>query len=113
MTGRRVLAEFELYVLLAVARREGTAYGVTIREEIEGQGGRRVSMGAIYVTLARLEEKGLVRFGYSEPLPVRGGRARKLVELTGAGRQALAESTQGLRRMMEGLDLTPEAGGGR
>jgi DNA-binding PadR family transcriptional regulator len=96
-----------------VARRAGVAYGVTIREEIEGQGGRRVSMGAIYATLARLEEKGMVRFEYSEPLPVRGGRTRKLVELTAAGRRALAESTQGLRRMMEGLDLTAEAGGGR
>ena len=113
MSGRGALGEFELYVLLAVARQEGEAYGVTIRREIEAQGGRRVSMGAIYATLARLEEKGLVRFAYSEPLPVRGGRTRKLVALTGAGRRALAASASGLRRMMEGLDLEPEPGGGR
>lgn len=60
MTERRSLAEFELFVLLAVARLGEVAYGVTIRQEIETQGSRKVSMGAIYATLARLEEKGLV-----------------------------------------------------
>lgn len=66
MTERRSLAEFELYVLLAVARLGEGAYGVTIRQEIETQGSRKVSMGAIYATLARLEEKGLVGFRYSD-----------------------------------------------
>lgn len=113
MTERRSLAEFELYVLLAVARLGEGAYGVTIRREIETQGRRKVSMGAIYATLARLEEKGLVGFRYSEPLPVRGGRSRKLVSLTRGGRVALAGSVTGLQRMMKGLDLSHEPGGAR
>jgi DNA-binding PadR family transcriptional regulator len=111
MTQPRALAEFELYVLLAVARLGEDAYGVTIRREIEARGERRVSMGAIYATLARMEEKGLVRFHFSDPLPVRGGRTRKHVVLTAAGRRAVTKAASGLRRMMDGLDLSTDAGG--
>ena len=55
-----VLGEFEQIVLLAVARLEGEGYGVTIRKEIEAQAEREVTIGAVYATLSRLEEKGLL-----------------------------------------------------
>jgi PadR family transcriptional regulator PadR len=51
------LAEFELYVMLAIARLGDDAYGASIRRDIEGRTGRPVSVGALYATLARLGDK--------------------------------------------------------
>lgn len=104
------LAEFELYVMLAVARLGGDAYGVAIRREIEERTGRPVSVGALYSTLARLGEKGLMNFEESAPLPVPGGRSRKYCHLTSEGERALAHSTEMLKRMMKGVRLGVEGG---
>lgn len=103
----KFLAEFELYVMLAVARLGEDAYGVAIRREIQKRTGRPVSIGALYATLARLGDKGLVAFRVSEPQPVQGGRARKYCLLTSTGREALHHSAAMLARMMDGLDLAP------
>ena len=54
------LAEFELYVMLAIARLGDDAYGAVVRQEIESRTSRPVSIGALYTTLARLEDKGMV-----------------------------------------------------
>jgi DNA-binding PadR family transcriptional regulator len=106
------VGEFELYVMLALAHQGDEAYGVTIRRAIEDRTGRTVVIGAVYATLARLEEKGLVQFRISDPQPVQGGRARKYFTLTAAGRRALRHSTAMLARMMAGL--SPDfRGGGR
>jgi DNA-binding PadR family transcriptional regulator len=102
------LAEFEIYVMLAVLRLGNEAYGVTIRREIEERAGRPVSIGAVYATLGRLEEKRLVGFRVSDPQPVKGGRSRKLVSLTPAGRSALDHSTAMLQRMMQGTSIAQE-----
>ena len=99
------LAEFELYLMLAIARLREDAYGVTIRREIEERTGRPVSIGAVYATLGRLGDKGLVDFRESDPLPVQGGRSRKYFNLTAAGTKALHHSATMLERMMEGLEL--------
>ena len=53
------LGDFELCVMLAVAHLGGDAYGVSVRRHIEETTGRAVTIGAIYTTLGRLEEKGL------------------------------------------------------
>ena len=99
------LAEFELYLMLAIARLGENAYGVTIRKEIEDRTGRPVSIGAVYATLGRLGDKELVDFRESDPLPVQGGRSRKYFNLTVEGEKALQHSTAMLERMMEGLQL--------
>jgi PadR family transcriptional regulator PadR len=104
------LAEFELYVMLAVARLGDDAYGVTIRREIEERTGRPVSVGALYATLARLGQKKLVAFRISDPRPVPGGRSRKYCRLTKQGRAALAHSATMLTRMMEGLGIVTATG---
>lgn len=105
-------SEFELVVLLALARLRDEAYGVTVRREIEGRGGRPVSIGAVYATLARLAEKGLVESELSAPVAVRGGRSRRYYRLTAAGEHVLARSLRLLDRMAEGLDLAGAAGEG-
>jgi DNA-binding PadR family transcriptional regulator len=97
------LGEFEIYVLLALTQLEDGAYGNAIRRAIEARTGREIAVGAVYATLGRLEDKGLVRFTLSTPDPVPGGRARKCFQLTAAGSRALRHSTTMLVRMM-GLD---------
>lgn len=97
------LGEFEQLVLLALARLGDDAYGVTIRETLIERTGRQPSFGAIYSTLRRMEEKGLVRSVLGEPEAVRGGRAKKFVTLTARGRAALRESHSAVMRMAEGV----------
>ena len=103
------LGEFELYVMGALARLGDDAYGVTIRQEIESQCGRAVTIGAVYATLSRLHDKGYVAFRISDPLPVPGGRSKKYARLTADGKHALAHATAMLRRILPAL--APRAGG--
>jgi len=97
------LGEFELYVLLALSQLRTPPYGNAIRREIEARTGRETAVGAVYATLARLSDKGLVRFTLSAPEPIPGGRARKCFRLTAPGERALRHSTKMLGRMM-GMD---------
>ena len=86
------LGAFELTTLLAVARLKDKAYGLAIKRDLAGRTGRDYSVGALYTTLQRLEDKGLLTSRHSEPLPVRGGRSRRHFTLTGAGGRALSEA---------------------
>ncbi len=105
----KFLAEFELYVMLAIARLDDEAYGARVREEIERRTGRPVSIGALYATLGRLGDKGLLAFRTVDPMPGKRGRARKYCRLTDTGSEALAHSTQMLQRMMNGVAVAPAA----
>jgi PadR family transcriptional regulator PadR len=100
-----MLGEFEQLVLLAVLRAGDDAYGVTIRGAIVRESRRDVSLAAVYKTLNRLEEKGLVLARVGEPTPERGGRRKRYYALTAAGRRSLRQSVQVLQRMARGLDL--------
>lgn len=101
--------EFELITLMAVARLDADAYGVTVRDELESRTSRTVTLGAIYKTLGRLESKGLVDVRVAPPTGERGGRRKKLYRLTGSGRAAVRSSLTDLRRLADGL--APELGG--
>jgi len=97
------LGEFEQLILLALARLGEDAYGRTIREILRERTKRRPSFGAIYSTLRRLEEKGLVRSFLGAPEAVRGGRGKKHVVLTARGWAALREAHGAIARMAEGV----------
>lgn len=97
------LGEFELYVMGAIVRLGEDAYGMTICREIESRAGRPVAIGAVYATLERLAEKGLVVFEISDPLPIPGGRSRKFARLTPEGRRTLDHSAAMLARMLPGM----------
>jgi DNA-binding PadR family transcriptional regulator len=99
------LAEFEFYVMLAVARLGSDAYGSRVRQEIEMRTGRPVAIGALYTTLARLEAKGLLSLRTVRPEPGQRGRARRYCRATPAGDRALRRSATAVSRMMAGLRL--------
>jgi DNA-binding PadR family transcriptional regulator len=100
---RDSLGEVEHLILLAIVRLGDTAYGVTIRREIDSQTGRDVAIGALYTALERLEQKGFVRSVLSDPLPERGGRSRRHYRLKAAGASALRDSRDRLQRMWDGV----------
>jgi PadR family transcriptional regulator PadR len=106
----KFLAEFELYVMLAITHLGDGAYGAAVRRAIEERTGRPVSIGGLYATLARLEDKDLLSCRVSAPQPIRGGRAKKHYKLTRRGQAALRHSTEMLRRMMRGIELTTDPG---
>jgi DNA-binding PadR family transcriptional regulator len=99
------LGEFEQVVLLSVFRLGDRAYGVPIREEIERRASRKVTIGALYATLNRLEEKGYLRSWFADPTPRRGGRSKRYLELLPSGTQALASYKAMLDRMWSGVRL--------
>lgn len=99
-----VLGEFEQMVLLAVLRLRDDAYGVAILREIEARTARRLSRGAVYVTLDRLETKGYLRSRFADPRPERGGRSRRYYRIEAAGIAALKHSGRALARLWSGLE---------
>lgn len=99
-------------VLLAILHVEGEAYGVPIVDEIERRTGRRVSRAAVYVTLRRLEKRGLVTSWMSEPTSARGGKARRCVRVEGEGLSLLREARQAMDRMWDDLDPETVEGAG-
>lgn len=101
---REALGEFEQLVLLAILHLGDDVYGVPIVDEIERRTGRKVAPAAVYVTLRRLEQKGLLSSWMSEPTAERGGKARRCVRVTRAGQAQLRESRQVLEQMWRGLD---------
>lgn len=98
------LGEFEQLVLLAVLRLGADAYGAAVRHEIEERTGRRVSISAVYTTLERLEQKGLVRSWVGEPTAERGGRRRRHFELLPGGARALKVAHKAYAGMIAGLE---------
>jgi DNA-binding PadR family transcriptional regulator len=105
------LGEFEQVVLLAILRLEKHAYGVTIRSEIAACTGREPAPGALYTTLDRMEEKGIVYSWFGEATARRGGRAKRYFALTKAGLAALASAQRAYRSLLDGLDLLGDANG--
>jgi DNA-binding PadR family transcriptional regulator len=110
MRKRNYIGDFELMVMLVLLRLGKGAYGVPISREIEEQCGRDVSLGSVYATLERLEEKGLVSSALGEPTPERGGRAKRYFSLTRKGLREVRETRRALIRLWRGL---PELEGGK
>jgi PadR family transcriptional regulator, regulatory protein PadR len=98
------IGAFEQLVLTAVLSLGDGAYGVTIHARVEGLvRPKKVALGAVYVTLDRLEGKGLISSRLSDPTPERGGRAKRCYRLEALGERALQESAVTARRVWESL----------
>jgi len=98
------LGEFEQLVLLATLRLSEDAHGPAIAGELEGRAGRRVSRGALYATLDRLEGKGFLTWSVDAPTPERSGQPKRRFEVTAEGLAALRASRQAVRNLEEGIE---------
>jgi DNA-binding PadR family transcriptional regulator len=97
------LGEFEQLVLLAILQLGPDAYGVGLGRKVEAETGRAVSRGALYTTLDRLEDKGLVRWKIAVGGAERGRLPRRTYALTAKGLIAIRAATAALERMTRGL----------
>jgi DNA-binding PadR family transcriptional regulator len=97
--------EFEVMVLLAIVRLGDDAYGWTVAQELERVAGRSASSGALYTTINRLEQKGLIQTRAGEGSEERGGRPRRYLRITPEGAQALERARLALDRLWSGVDL--------
>ena len=106
--GRRNGGEFpgelEQMLMLAALRLGDDAYGSAMTQLLEDRVGRHVSRGSIYVTLDRLEAKGWIRSRMSEPRAERGGRPRRLIEVTAEGMARLQRSREALESLWSGIE---------
>ncbi|MEM8724780.1 MAG: PadR family transcriptional regulator [Pseudomonadota bacterium] len=100
------LGEFEMLVLASIVRQDGDAYGVSIKSDIEARTGRSASLGALYATLGRLEDKLYVTSTMGEATAERGGRAKRYFKIEPLGLELLEQSLSAIRAMTEGLDTT-------
>jgi DNA-binding PadR family transcriptional regulator len=93
------LGEFEELVLLAVCIQEGEAYGISIKNEIEKHTGRSILLGAVHITLYRLQDKGLLKSKLGGNTSKRGDRRKRLFTITHLGLKQL-QAAQGIRQKM-------------
>ena len=112
------LGEFEQLALLAVLRLGEDAYGATIQTELDRTAGRSSAISSIYITLTRLESKGLVRSSLEAPAEAsanggsnrrgfakpRAGKPRRYFRLEPAGLEALRASRDTLLNMWDGVE---------
>src|SRR5262245_49937288 len=103
------IGHLELAVLLAVARLGDDAFGLSVRRDVSEKLGHDYSVGAVYTTLERLLAKGMLKSRTTEPLPVRGGRSRRLFSVTAAGARAIRDAERIAKSMWSGVgrSLTP------
>jgi len=87
-----ILTRTEEAILLAIYQLGDNAYGVTIRQQLEVMIGKGVSVGAVYVPLARLTRRGLLTATVGDPTPERGGRRKRFYRITPAGLLALKKT---------------------
>ena len=99
------LGEFEQLILLAVLQCGDDAYGVTVQEALVTRTKRNVASGAIYMTLDRLEKKGLLVSRLTDPTAERGGRAKRCYKVTKPAVAALKHSRRVLISLWENLEL--------
>jgi PadR family transcriptional regulator, regulatory protein PadR len=98
------VGEFEVLVLMAVLRLGDGAYGSAIRDELEAHTSRKVSRGAVYVTLDRLDDKGLLRSRVIDRPQEHGGRPLRLYRVSPAGVKAATFAVSDMARMRAGIE---------
>lgn len=100
------LAEFELLVMVAAVRLGAdAAHAVSIAADITERTGRVVRRANVYMTLQRLEDKGLLRTALGEARPERGGKPRRVVTPTREGVAAVRATMAAIKAMTRGVRI--------
>ena len=105
MIDKAIIGQFEQIVLTAIVTLQDNAYGVSIHNAVSDLASpKSISLGAVYATLDRLEDKRLIRSWLSQPTRERGGRSRRHYAMLPEGERALRESVRAARRVVETLE---------
>ncbi len=98
-----VLGTFEQAILMALVQLGKEAYGRAILNEAQTRLQREVAAGAVYATLDRLEQKGLISSRLGSGTPVRAGRPRRYYSIENAGVRALNDSRAAVESIWDGF----------
>lgn len=101
---KKHLGELEQMVMLAVLQSGEDGYGLKLLDILHERGGRKVTPGALYSTLDRLEGKGMLASTFGDPEPGRGGKPKRYMRVTPEGAEALRVARAAWTRMAEGLE---------
>lgn len=104
-----MLTGTDVLVLIALARLGDEAYAVTIRQEIGEFARRKVSLAAVYASLERIEQRKVAEAWLSDPVPERGGRARRHYRLTVRGRELVRREREMALAMWSRVIVSPSA----
>jgi PadR family transcriptional regulator, regulatory protein PadR len=102
---RGQIGGLEQLVLCAVLRLGDHAYGVRIVDELRAVKRGPVSRPAVYLSLARLERRGLLTATLGDPSPTRGGRAKRYYHVTREGLTVLRAVRRMYLALWQGLDV--------
>lgn len=102
-----MLGEFEYLIITAAASLGKNAYSAAIRDEIERATGGKCSIGALYTTVDRLEAKGLVKTWMGEATAQRGGRAKRMIQVTPEGVRAAEHFYNAVNRLTRNVSWVP------
>ena len=97
------LGEFEEIVVMIVAILNGDAYSVGVINEIENSLNREVSLGAIQTVLKRLEQKGLLKSEFGGSTSERGGKRKRLYEITAQGQEIIDQTRAQRNSLLEAM----------
>lgn len=86
------LNETEILILSSISG--GELYGLEIRDQVKEmtKGKREISLGGLYVTLKRMEDKKLVSARWGDTSEERQGARRRYYKVTGLGARALNDT---------------------
>ncbi len=102
------IGSLEEIILLLVMINQGKAYGAGLAELYKEHTGRSITIPAVHTVLKRLEKKGYVSSKMGGATAERGGRRKRLYEVTAAGHQVLTdlqETRQKLWKLAPKLNL--------
>ena len=100
-----LLGTFEQAVMLAILRLDDGAYGRAVLHQVQESLARSVAAGAVYTTLDRLEQRGLINSRLAKGTAIRGGRARRYYAVAAVGNRALADAQKTLAKMWQGVKV--------
>jgi len=97
------LTGLEELVFLAVGALGADAYGVSIQDKLQ-RAGMKASLGVVYATLDRLEDKGFVESSLGDATAARGGRRKRLFRATPKGKAALTATARIRARLLSKVE---------
>ena len=98
-----MLTRVEELIMLSVWKLQGNAYGAAIRNLLTDETGDDWPIATVYTPLDRLSRKGFLRSSVGNPTPERGGRSKKMYQLTAEGVKALESVHQVSKSMWKNL----------
>jgi len=100
----KYISRSEEFLLLAVWRLKDNAYGVAIGEQIKEATGKTWAYGALFVMLRRLEKKGYLQSHFTDPSPQRGGKSKRIFQLSAQGIKALKDVRKAQDSVWAGIE---------